>query len=194
MILISGFKPFKNEKINPSELLVTQLNLDEVQTVILPVEFDRAFVELKTKILEVNPKYILMLGQAGGRPNICLEKIALNWNQTSSADESGFTPSTGKIFNQDELALMTKFPMDALNEKLKSLKLSVELSFSAGTFVCNNVYYKVLREFPSISSLFIHVPFLPEQGDVQHPKMSLEQMKIILDQVINFVRSIESIF
>lgn len=190
MILVSGFKPFSNEKINPSELLVEKLKVkhQDLKSVILPVEFDRAYVELQKTIEQVNPKFVIMFGQAGGRPNICLEKIALNWNQTKSADESKFVPQTGRIAN-GELALMSTFLVDDLAAFLADRRLKIEISFSAGAFVCNNLYFKVLKNNPLIQSIFIHVPFLPEQGLASQPKMDFEKMYETAEQIVQFAKS-----
>ena len=194
MILVSGFKPFLSEKINPSELLVEKLKVDsnfrseELATVILPVEFERAFVELEKHIEKVNPKFIIMFGQAGGRPNVCLEKIALNWNQTKSADESKHIPATGRI-GDGELALMSTFLVDDLAVHLKDRGLVSEISFSAGAYVCNNLYFKVLKNYPLIQSIFVHVPFLPEQGLASHPKMGFELMLKTAQEIVNFAKS-----
>lgn len=197
MILVSGFKLFLSEKINPSELLVEKLKVDsnsknmansELGTIVLPVEFDRAFVELQKQIEKLNPKFIIMFGQAGGRPNVCLEKIALNWNQTKSADEAKHIPATGRI-GDGELALMSTFPVDECAEFLKDRGLKSEISFSAGAYVCNNLYFKVLKNYPLIKSVFVHVPFMPEQGEVHHPKMDFEAMKKIADAILKFASS-----
>lgn len=197
MILVSGFKPFLSEKINPSELLVEKLKVDsssqghanpELATIILPVEFERAFIELQKQIEKTNPKFIIMFGQAGGRPNVCLEKIALNWNQTKAADESKHIPLTGRI-SDGELALMSTFPVDECAEFLKDRGLKSEISFSAGVYVCNNLYFKVLKNYPLIKSVFVHVPFLPGQGEVYHPKMNFEAMKKIADAILKFAHS-----
>lgn len=180
MILVSGFKPFLKEKINPSELLVEKLkvNYQDISTVILPVEFDRAYLELQKHINATQPKFVIMFGQAGGRPNVCLEKVALNWNQTKSADEAGKNPGVGRI-GDGELALMSTFPVDDLSVFLADRRLKVEVSFSAGTFVCNNLYFKVLKNHPLIQSIFVHVP---------HPKMEFEQMYEIATQIVQFAR------
>ena len=189
MILISGFKPFLKEKINPSELLVEKLKVkyQDLKTVVLPVEFDRAYFELQERIDQVNPRFIIMFGQAGGRPNVCLEKIALNWNQTKAFDEAGKNPGVGKI-GDGELALMSRFPVDDCAEFLADRKLKVETSFSAGTFVCNNLYFKVLKNNALIPAIFVHVPFLPEQGEAHHPKMEFELMLETASQIVNFAR------
>lgn len=190
MILVSGFKPFLKEKINPSELLVEKLKVkyQDLKTVVLPVEFDRAFVELQKQIEQTKPKFIIMFGQAGGRPNVCLEKIALNWNQTKSFDEAGRKPEVGRI-GDGELALMSTFPVEDCAEFLADRKVKVETSFSAGAFVCNNLYFKVLKNYPLTQSIFVHVPFLPEQGPVNYPKMDFDLMFETASQIVNFCRS-----
>lgn len=196
MILVSGFKPFLSEKINPSQLLVEKLKVnsnhnsdfDDIKTVILPVEFDRAFLEFQKQIENVNPKFIIMFGQAGGRPHICLEKIALNWNQTSATDEAKHIPATGRI-SDGELALMSNFQVEDLATFLADRRLKCEVSFSAGAYVCNNLYFKVLKTYPLIQSIFIHVPFLPEQGLATQPKMEFDQMLETAKQIINFTKS-----
>ena len=124
-----------------------------------------------------------MLGQASGRKNISFEKIGLNWIQSVHPDESGFTPSVGTIQNDQALALMTKFPVDEIYQKLKSQNLPVEISFSAGAYVCNDLYFKVLSEFSELKSVFIHVPLLPEQlvaGD-DRPSMQLSKMIEVIE-------------
>lgn len=192
-ILVSGFKPFLNEKINPSEMLVEKLAQvrSDIATVVLPVEFEKAFVVLREEIEKVSPEFIVMLGQAGGRANVCLEKVALNWNQTVNADESAFVPPTGEIYSGDPLALMTNFPVDVIYQNLKEQSLPVELSFSAGTFVCNNLFYKVLKNYPQIPSVFVHVPLLPEQAQglsVSKPSMPFETMEKIIGILIAHLR------
>jgi pyroglutamyl-peptidase len=190
MILISGFKPFGGEKINPSLDLVEEVStLPNVAACILPVEYDRAFSVLEEAIKKYNPSKVIMFGQAGGRAKICLEKIALNWNQTYSADESGFIPPTDHIIHGRPLAEMTKFSVDDLYKKLKHEGYPVEISFSAGAFVCNNVYYKVLTQYTELPSLFVHVPYLPSQGKSDQPKMDFSTMVEVAKKIVTMAIS-----
>lgn len=190
MILVSGFKPFLKEKINPSELLVQKLKVkyQDLKAVVLPVEFEKAYIELQKQIDLIQPKFVIMFGQAGGRLHVCLEKIALNWNQTKTNDESGFNPGVGRI-GDGELALMSTFPVDDCAEFLTERNLKIETSFSAGAFVCNNLYFKVLKNNELIPAVFVHVPFLPEQGAANYPKMDFELMEKTASEIINFVRT-----
>lgn len=187
-ILISGFKPFLGESLNPSERLVQEIrkNNSTISTVILPVEFQNAFLHLKSKIETVRPDLVIMLGQAAGRKNICLEKIALNWRQSSQPDEVGYTPETTFIETGRELALMTSFPIDSIAQQLKQQGYPIEISFSAGTYVCNDLYFKTLTEFPNIKSVFIHVPLLPEQQkeNDDRPVMEFDLMLNVIESVL----------
>ncbi len=187
-ILISGFKPFLGESLNPSERLVQEIqkNKTTISTVILPVEFQSAFHHLQSKIEVVRPDIVIMLGQAAGRKNICLEKIALNWRQSNQPDESGYIPETAMINSASELALMTSYPVDSVYAELKKQGYPVEISFSAGTYVCNDLYFKTLTEFPNIKSVFIHVPLLPEQQkeNDDRPVMEFDLMLQVIESVL----------
>ncbi|MFZ3230346.1 MAG: pyroglutamyl-peptidase I [Pseudobdellovibrio sp.] len=178
-ILISGFKPFLGEKINPSGKLALELQekFPEVISVILPVEFKTSFYILEREIRNIEPDFVIMLGQSAGREKICFEKIGLNWIETLNADEGGAIPVTGLIEKNEPLAIMSKFPFEEHLKNLKNKKLPVEVSFSAGTFVCNELYFKTLNEFKTLKAVFIHVPLIAEQIDQQ----TLELKKIFLD-------------
>lgn len=177
MMLLTGFEPFLNDTINPSQLLVQRLasELSQVRSVVLPVHFENAYSVLNQELLEHKPRCLVMFGQASGRSCLNLEKIALNWIQSDDADASGVIPQTGKIKPQAELALMTAVDVDEVNLHMKNQGFQAAVSFSAGTYVCNNLYYKVLSNHPQIKSLFVHVPCLPEQAIHQNrPSMPFE--------------------
>ena len=164
-ILVTGFKPFLGEALNPSEMLSQDLqkHFSEVQSLILPVEFETAFLKLKEHLQIYQYSYVILLGQSSGRSKIFFEKIALNWQQTEHPDESGYKPNTGEILLGQKLALMTLFDVDASVGLLKQQQKPVEVSFSAGTYVCNDLYYRALTEFSESKIVFVHVPMIKEQ-------------------------------
>lgn len=189
-ILVTGFKPFLGEKINPSEKLASALacEFSYVESMILPVEFSKSFEFLKSEIEKSKPNYVIMLGQASGRKNICFEKVGLNWIQTEHPDEAGVTPKSGKILVDVDLALMTEFPVEQIFLKLKQAELPVEISFSAGTFVCNDLYFRTLNEFKGIKAVFVHVPLLPEQmkaEDNSKPVLEFDCQLEVLKQIVS---------
>lgn len=190
-ILVTGFKPFLSEKINPSEVLSVELSkqFSEVTSLVLPVEFGNSFKVLRSHLTLNNYNYVIMLGQASGRDKVSLEKIALNWIQAEYPDESGTLPDTGVILEDKPLALMSDFPVDEIFAKLKKQKLPIEISFSAGTFVCNDLYFRVLDQFETLKSVFVHVPLIEEQIGAAHvrPFLALEVQKNILSQMILWI-------
>lgn len=189
-ILVTGFKPFLGEKLNPSEVLANYLSQSHssVESLILPVEFTRAFAVLSEHLeKEKNYDILIMIGQAAGRSEVCLEKIALNWIQTQHPDEAGKIPPDAEIISSQALALMTRFPVDRICKLLNEKKLPVTVSFSAGTYVCNELYYRVLSALPNLESIFIHVPLVEEQVRLEKPRpyIDLEKQKEIFSEIIN---------
>ncbi len=187
-ILVTGFKPFLGEQINPSEKLANELGrIQNVRSMILPVEFGKSFEVLKSELSKKTPDYLILIGQAGGRKNISFEKIGLNWVQTDYADENGVVPTPGMIQKQSSLALMSQFPIDEIYKTLKNQKDPVEISFSAGAFVCNDLYFRVLNEFPQLKTVFIHVPLIPEQlkPNDERPALAYETQSRVLKATIS---------
>lgn len=181
-ILVTGFEPFFGAEINPSKILSQRMsqNFSEVESLILPVEFDKSSEFLKKYIAECGRcDYLVMLGQAAGRSKISLEKIGLNWVQSNHKDESGVLPQTGIILEDEPLALMSIFPIDEVYSELRKENLPVEISFSAGTFVCNDLYYRILNQFSDLKAVFIHVPLTED--------MDINQQTIVLSRIIEII-------
>lgn len=200
-ILVTGFKPFLGESINPSELMSQALQQKYptlIESLILPVEFQTCFSMLRKKLEEHTFDLIVLLGQAGGREKITVEKFALNWNYARALDEVGFRPENGLISKNANLALMSSLPLEAITEEMRSKGCPIMMSFHAGSFVCNYLYFKTLEEVQNIPAVFVHVPFLPEQAgnytgeadqkNLVRPSLEYEVMlKAIDDFVLNLV-------
>ena len=178
-ILVTGFKPFLGADTNPSEGLALRLSqsFSAVEALVLPVEFGRSFEVLQAHLAGKNYGFIILLGQAAGRMKISFEKIALNWLQTEHPDEAGRFFETGEINAGEKLALMSSFEIDRIYSLLKAENLPVEISFSAGTFVCNELYYRTLSEVKNTKAVFIHVPLVRD--------MEMAQQYAILDRIIS---------
>lgn len=192
-ILVTGFKPFLSEKLNPSELLAQDLSKyfsGDVVSVVLPVEFKKSYEVLSGYLSSDEFDYVIMLGQAAGRDKVCLEKIALNWVQSEYPDETGVIPPIAEISSSHPLALMSSFPVDHIYEELHRKALPISISFSAGTYVCNELYFQVSANHP-VKSVFIHVPLVKEQiqDNKPRPYMEYAQQLDILKQIINVLLS-----
>ena len=116
-ILLTGFEPFGGEQSNPSWLAVQQLDGyqldDEVQIVSrqLSCVFEKSQQELKTAIAELKPVLVLALGQAGGRTELCFEKVAINFIDARIADNAGQQPVGAPVVAEGPAAYFTTLPI-----------------------------------------------------------------------------------
>ncbi len=181
-ILVTGFEPFAGSALNPSQLIVAALaesrSAENLVLEVLPVEYDRAGKKLRQLITQHEPHTVVCIGQAEGRASISIETRAQNLDDANLADNSGETRSGQPISSHGKAELPTTLPVDALLEQLFSAGIPAESSTSAGTFVCNHIFY-VMQELladTDVRSGFIHVPLVPEQASEfsGKPTMSLE--------------------
>ena len=189
-ILVTAFEPFNGRDINPSQLILEQLEAPEGVTLIkelLPVEFKATTEILKKRLKEHRPDVVISLGQAGNRPEISVERVAINLDNCRSsngqkviADNAGDTPVDEPIVADGPQAYFSNLPVWEMVEAIQKVGVDVALSYTAGTYVCNHVMYTVLHEvainYPDMEAGFIHVPFLPEQNPVTGYTMELSDM------------------
>ena len=154
-ILVTGFEPFHNHPENPSAKLLPLLE-DEVETLLLPVAYERAWEVLAKKIQSESWDAVVMLGLAADRKEICLELVAINGRSNSKPDNDGKTVVFESIDAKGEAAILSEFPLHEWTAKAKEQGLPIKVSLSAGSFVCNYVYYKA-RQITT-KALFVHVP------------------------------------
>ena len=189
-ILVTGFEAFLGETINPSGLLLKSAALiPRVDALPLPVAFEKAFPILKTQLQKENYHFVLLLGQAARRDKISLERVAINWRETENADNEGVTAIPGhNILPETENAFFSTLPLDEMLVALQALEIPVEISYTAGAYVCNDLFFKTAHLLQNTHTRcgFIHVPFLPEQV-VQKPgvpSMPLATMEKALKALI----------
>ncbi len=182
-ILLTGFEPFDNETINPSGEAVRRVKAPEGTELIrhcLPVSFRAAPVQLEDLIRQDRPDAVLCVGQAGGRSGISLERIAVNLMDGRIPDNDGFQPADEPLVPGGETAYFSTLPLRKLEAALREAGLPVQISNTAGLFVCNAVFYTAAclaaREFPGMKAGFLHVPYLPEQSrEGKYPSLSVEE-------------------
>ncbi|MBQ8292495.1 MAG: hypothetical protein IJX78_01660 [Bacilli bacterium] len=147
-VLVSAFKPFYKSVNNySSEVLEYITGVDKV---ILDVVYDECYKELSSKYNLSEFDLIIALGEARSRKILTLEVEAKNIASCSIADNAGIIKKDEKIINEALEVLSTKVNLD-------NVKNYVELSYDAGKFVCNNIYFHLLYNYPT-KSLFIHIP------------------------------------
>lgn len=185
-LLLTGFEPFLNFPINPTEKIVKELDGCEIGSFriigkILPVNFQKAGIRLINLFNEYNPDAVVSLGLAGGRYKITPERIAINCNDGASDNEGN--RYVGKKIDEDGPdGLFSTLPIQELVDFLNKNQIPAEISNSAGTYLCNNVMYHMLNELNKqekmIPSGFIHIPASHELASLNRNLPSWSQQDL----------------
>lgn len=170
-ILVTGFDPFGGADINPAyeavKLLPDEIRGAKIIKMEIPTVFYREGEMLEAGIKEHQPDAVLCIGQAGGRSGICVEKVAINLMEARIPDNDGQQPSDEPVCEDGENAYFATVPVKAMVAGIRSRGIPARISYTAGTYVCNDAMYRLLymidKKYPEIRGGFIHVPYLPEQ-------------------------------
>lgn len=162
-ILITGFEPFSDIKKNPSEVLVHDLSEAlsshsdlQVTKIILPVDYQKADAVLKP-IDFSHYDFVFQFGVAAKRQRVSLERVALNWIESQIPDNSGTHITQKKIDSDSPEAKFNLLDLAGISHELNlQYNNCVEVSLSAGAYLCNFVYFKTLTK--TAQCLFIHIP------------------------------------
>jgi pyroglutamyl-peptidase len=188
-VLLTGFDPFGDDRLspnpmNPSWLAVRALHRKRVAShqliaAELPCVFDASINELHRLLRIHEPALVICVGQAGGRNAVSLERVAINVNDARIPDNKGTQPIDTPVVAGGPAAYFSTLPIKAMLQALQHVDVPVEVSQTAGTFVCNHVFYGLMHALATQCELkmtrggFIHVPFLPAQGT---PNLSLDTL------------------
>jgi pyroglutamyl-peptidase len=192
--LLSGFEPFGGERTNPSWEVAALLDGREigalvVRAVKLPVSTPRATRAIAAAIRRSRPRAVLGLGQAGGRPAISLEKVAINLVERRAGHETDGGLAGTPVVRDGPDALFARLPLRAILRALERRGIPAALSLSAGAYVCNAVMYAMLHALgarPGVAAGFIHLPYATRQA-VRHrqaPSMSIDTMAAAVEAAI----------
>lgn len=171
-VLLTGFEPFGGERINPSALIVGALSGAEVAGArvegrILPCVFGRAIDAVIRAVEETSPSVVIALGQAGGRAGLSVERVAINVDDARIPDNAGAQPIDQPIVANGPAAYFSTLPIKAMVAALRERGVEASVSQTAGTFVCNHVFYGLRHHLAGRADVragFVHVPWLPEQA------------------------------
>lgn len=185
-ILVTGFDPFGGEKINPAYETIKRLDNNikkaEIVKLEIPTVFQKSIKVLNKKIAKEKPDVVLCIGQAGGRYDITVERVAINIDDARIRDNEGKQPVDEHIFHDGDAAYFSNLPIKAMVKNIRRGNIPASISNSAGTFVCNHIMYGLLylidKKYPDIRGGFIHVPFLPQQvvNKNNTPSMNLKDI------------------
>lgn len=195
-VLLTAFEPFGGEAVNPSAVALQQLAAQgapsgvTLQTLLLPVTF-KSSARLLTEHLSVfKPDLVLCIGQAGGRAQLSLEQVGINLLEARIPDNDGWQPSGLPVVTDAPAAYFSNLPLKALCADLNKAGIPAQISYSAGTYVCNATLYQLMHQI-TVQQLhcrggFIHIPYAPAQvcDKPGQPSMAIETVVSALWQCI----------
>ena len=193
-ILISAFDAFNNQQINPTQQIIENLpqKIDSVliESILLPTVRYQSIKKLQDKIIETNPDFILMLGQASGLKGFHIERVAINIDDFRIKDNEGNQPIDEKISNHGKEAYFSTLPIKAITRNLANKGYIANISNSAGTFVCNHLFYGCAQFLDeknmNIPFGFVHVCDL-DANNSHNLSYSLKEM---MDATITIIQTI----
>lgn len=187
-LLITGFDAFGEDKVNPSYEAVKSLPnfLGNIQIIKkqLPTKYLDSITILDNLIEEYKPYYVICVGQAAGRDKISLEKVGINLMEARIKDNAGYQPKDLPVHPDGDLAYYSNLPLKSMLKDLETNDIPAEISYSAGTFVCNSTLYHLLyliiEKNYELKAGFIHIPLITDQlKDRKKPVFAMELKEII---------------
>ena len=171
-VLITGFAPFGGESVNPSWQAASLVAAEPptgltVTAAELPCVFGESVDALRDAVRVSAPDLVLCLGQAGGRPGVTVERVAVNLDDARIPDNKGRQPIDEPVVPGGPAAYFSSLPVKACVAAVRAAGVPAAVSLTAGTFVCNHVAYGlghlIATELPYVRGGFVHVPWAPEQ-------------------------------
>lgn len=191
-VLITGIEPFDGETLNPSWEAARRLDGARVAgaTLVarqLPCVIGKVVGVLRAAIEETRPDLVICLGQAGGRVDLSIERVAINVVDARIPDNEGRQPIDEPVVAGGPAAYFSTLPIKAIVRDLRRVGVPASVSLSAGTYNCNTIFYGlshyIATERPALRGGFVHVPYLPEMA-ARHPG----QPSLALDTLVEGVK------
>ncbi len=179
-VLLTGFEPFGKASQNPSAEIVKVISGDNIITAVLPVTYTQSAYQLLALIDQHKPDVVICLGQAEGRSEITPELVAINLDDARLADNEDVLRTDSEIIVGAPNAYFSTLPVKKFVEAIKEAGVPASVSLSAGTFLCNHVFYVAQHKLAksNVLSGFVHVPLMDSQAAEFPglPTMALAQM------------------
>ena len=189
-LLVTGFDPFGGQPVNPAREAVLRLPDTvggyEITKLEIPTVFGLAAKTVLQAASELQPHAILCVGQAGGRSAVTPEVVAINLREATIPDNAGNIPVNTPVIENAPAAYFATLPVRDMVQAVKERGIPCALSYTAGTFVCNDLLYTLLHHYrdTDVRVGFVHIPFLPEQAGKGVPSMELDTVVEALTAMI----------
>lgn len=181
-VLLTGFEPFGGDAVNPSGDAVRLLaaHWDEPHELIvdvLPVTFAGAAARLRALIDAHRPDVVVAAGLAGGRRAVGVERVAVNLADARIPDNAGAQPVDEACIEGAPAAAFATLPVKAIARAVAAAGIPAEVSHTAGTFVCNHVFFTALDAVPAGTPAgFIHVPWAAGAAPAGQPALPIDDI------------------
>jgi pyroglutamyl-peptidase len=169
-ILVTGFEPFGGDALNPSWQVAQALDGLVMGPALvcarqLPCVFGRrkggALHALDEALQAVQPHWVLALGLAANRTAFSVERVAINVDDARIPDNAGAQPVDMPVVARAPAAYFSTLPIKAMVLAAGQAGLPAEVSQTAGTFVCNHVFFGLMHRLAGqrkVRGGFAHVP------------------------------------
>lgn len=192
VVLLTGFEPFGGQARNPSAEIARALDGRTIRGhrivgAVLPCAFDVSGQRLRQLLRRHRPGLVIACGLAGGRAGVSVERVAINLQDARIPDNRGAQPVDRPVVRGGPAAHWSTLPVKAIVARLNRAGVAATVSQTAGTFVCNHVFYLLmhaLRRSRRVRGGFVHVPWLPGQAGRDEPTMELGRMVAAMEAVI----------
>lgn len=196
-VLLTAFEPFGGESLNPAQEAVRLVKDNvagaDIVKIDVPVVFNKAGEVVYAAMKKENPDVVLCIGQAGGRFGCTPERVAVNMQDARIPDNDGQQPKDVACFDDGPVAYFTSLPAKKMVNAIKEAGVPASVSYTAGTYVCNDLMYSVLyhidKEFKGCKGGFMHVPFLHDQvmAKPNTPSLSKEDVVKAIEAAITAI-------
>lgn len=180
VLLLTGFEPFGGASTNPSQEIARALDGTMaaghcIVGAVLPCVFGGARQELARLLRRHRPAVVVCLGVAEGRSGITPERVAINLEDARIPDNAGAQPWDRPVVRGGPAAYWSTLPVKAIVAELACHGIPAAVSHTAGTFVCNHIFYSLLHALRRrrVPAGFIHVPAAVARPGPQSPGLPL---------------------
>ena len=131
---------------------------------------------------------VICLGQAAGRANVTPERVAVNLMDAPIPDNAEYQPDEVEIIPGGPTAYLTNMPIKAVVQQAKEAGYPVQVSNTAGLYVCNRIFYTLMDRIaytpaneaaPALWGDFIHIPYVEEQRDIPEGMTALPMERVV---------------
>ncbi|MDF7665534.1 pyroglutamyl-peptidase I [Bifidobacterium sp. ESL0745] len=220
-VVISGFDPYEGIKDNPSHVVphaladeglgdASALESDDllrdvdisITAVDLPVSVQESWPQLQQTLEATHPDIVIATGLKAAARGILLERCANNIIDTARTTILGTMTglpvqapndaSRKPIASNGPAAFWTRLPLRSILDDFAAEEIPSALSSDAGTFVCNSLFYNLMKWTSAKHNMlsgFVSLPVINEEPHPQHGlplAQQIEACRVVVRQTARY--------